>query len=550
MVQGDILRSSYMLEERLGKSPYAETWAAVTNEACVAAPAGLPVVVKILSLGDMPEWKGYDHFERETAALKALHHPAVPKYIDSFRHDGDDSQGTEHRLCLVMEKVPGRSLATELEAGRRWTEPEIELIFAQILSILAYLQAIRPPIIHRDISPKNLILKPDGSIALVDFSGVQDAVRLAYRDTTTMMGSAGYAPLEQISGRATVRSDLYATAATVAQLLTLTHPSDLPLKGLKPDPAALVDLSPRLAYVLDSYLDPDETLRNLPVDLAVEILRGSRPVPSSGTEAGETQAGRGRGTWGKWKESSGGQEFASGEGKGWKAEGWKAEGRLDKALARLADLAAERLEHESGDGADHEGYDDGYEGPDDAHDSYGQDKDGVGSPPVLPADSKVLLEVDNETLHLFIPRSSFLSPSFLAGGFFAVIWLGFVAFWTFMALAMGAPLFFPLFSLPFWAVGIFLVKALLQPALTNFDISMTKEGGVLLTEEFVRKKVRHWPFSDLGSCSVQRSAVTQNGRTDMELALELGTKTVRFGKSLSSRERKTIAKAINAWRKP
>ncbi|MDX9957226.1 MAG: protein kinase [Spirochaetia bacterium] len=539
MQQGDVLQSCYVLEERIGKSPYAETWAAVTNEACVTAQAGLPVVVKILSLGDMPEWKGYDHFEKETAALKAMRHPAVPKYIDSFRHDGDDSQGSEHRLCLVMERVPGRSIAAELEAGRRWTEPEIELMFAEILSILAYLQALRPPIIHRDINPKNLILKPDGSIALVDFSGVQDAVRLAYRDTATMLGSAGYAPLEQISGRATVRSDLYATAATVAQLLTLTHPSDLPMKGLRLDPAALVDLSPRLAFVLDNYLQPDESLRNLPIDLAVEVLRGSRPVPSSvpssASRTGKSQTGRegarphswrGKGAWGNWKESAEGQD----------PDRWSSGSRLDNALARLADLAAERMEEASEEGSGPEEYDNGHEG-----DDAGQ--------LALPADSKVVLEADNETFHLSIPRSNFLSPSFLAGGFFAVIWLGFVAFWTFMAIAMGAPLFFPLFSLPFWAVGIFLVKALLQPALTSIDLIMTREGGVLLTEVFAKKKVRHWPLSDLGNCSVKRSAVTQNGRADMELALELGTKTIRFGKALSPRERKVIARTINVWRK-
>jgi serine/threonine protein kinase len=534
MVQGDVLQSCYVLEERLGKSPYAETWAAVTNEACVAAPAGLAVVVKILSLGDLPEWKGYDHFEKETAALKAMRHPAVPKYIDSFRHDGDGSPGTEdgseHRLCLVMERVPGCSLAAELETGRRWTEPEIEQMFAEVLSILAYLQALRPPIIHRDINPRNLILKPDGAISLVDFSGVQDAVRLAYRDTATMIGSAGYAPLEQISGRATVRSDLYSAAATIAQLLTLTHPSDLPLKGLKLDPAALVDLSPRLACVLDNYLQPDEGLRNLPVDAAVEILRGSRPVPStvrsSAPGAMQRQSVWGKGDSSSWMETAGSQEPAA----------WQGGSRLDKALARLADLAAQRMESAAEERMDREDYDD--EG--------GVDGSGI---PVLPADSRVVLEMDDESLHLTIPRSRILSPSFLAGGFFAVIWLGFVAFWTFMAIAMGAPLFFPLFSLPFWAVGIFLVKALLQPVLTSIDLSMSREGGVLLAEEFARKKVRHWPLSDLGSCSVKRSAVTQNGKADMELALELGTKTIRFGRSLSPRERKVIARAINTWRK-
>jgi eukaryotic-like serine/threonine-protein kinase len=509
MLQGTILQSCYVLEERLGTSPFAQTWAAVTNEACVAAPAGVPVVVKILSLGEMPEWKGYDYFERETAALKAMRHPAVPKYIDSFRLDAEANPGGDHRLCLVMERVPGRSLAAELEAGRRWTEPEIEQMFAEILSILTYLQALRPPIIHRDINPRNLILKPDGSIALVDFSGVQDAVRLAYRDTSTMLGSAGYAPLEQIAGRASVRSDLYAAAATVAQLLTLTHPSDLPLKGLKPDPAALVDLSPRLAYVLGNYLQPDEALRNLPPDTAIEILRGSLPLPSSAPPAvpktGVKLAGSG-------------------------------EGRLDKALARLADLAAERLEQES-----ERRY--GFEDQED-------ETEGEGSTaPALPGDSAVVLESTAESFRLSIPRSSFLTPSFMASGFFALIWLGFVAFWTFMAIAMGAPLFFPLFSLPFWAVGIFLVKSLLQPVLTKFEINMSKEGGVLLTEEFVGKKLRHWPLSELGSCSVKRSGVTHNGRADMELALELGTKTIRFGRSLSPRERKIIARAINAWRK-
>jgi hypothetical protein len=41
MLQGDVLGSCYVLEERLGKSPYAETWAAVTNEACVTAAGWL-----------------------------------------------------------------------------------------------------------------------------------------------------------------------------------------------------------------------------------------------------------------------------------------------------------------------------------------------------------------------------------------------------------------------------------------------------------------------------------------------------------------------------
>ncbi len=502
MKSGELLRSSYRLEERLGKSPYAETWAAAATEGCTALPAGSLVVIKILALGDMPDWKGYESFEREAAALKALKHPAIPRYVDSFRLDEADG----HRLCLVMERMPGRSLAAELESGRRWTEADIEALFVELLSILAYLQALRPPIIHRDVNPKNLIVRPDGSLALVDFSGVQDAVRLAYRDSFSMMGSAGYAPLEQISGRAGTRSDLYAAAATMATLLTRKHPSDLPRKGLRIDPGALVELSPRLLYVLENYLDPDEERRDLPIAEAVALLRGERDIPGSAEKLSAIPAGT---------------ALSAG-----RAAPMADESALSRALAKLAELAADRM------------------GAADAED--GEDE---GTVPALPTDSRVRLRYDQDSLSLSIPRGSPLSPGFLGGGVFAVFWLGFVAFWTFMAVASGAPLFFPLFSLPFWAVGIVLVRTLLKPVLSRVDIEMTKEGGVLVRESFFGTRTRHWPLEDLGSCRNAPALISQKGRTDLELVLELGTKSLRFGSALSNRERSAIARSVNAWRK-
>jgi hypothetical protein len=161
----------------------------------------------------------------------------------------------------------------------------------------------------------------------------------------------------------------------------------------------------------------------------------------------------------------------------------------------------------------------------------------------------VTLRFDRDSLSLSIPRGSPLSPGFIGGGFFTVFWLGFVAFWTFMAIAMGAPLFFPLFSLPFWAVGIGMARAILKPVLSRVDIELTREGGVLVRESFMRTRTRHWPLEDLGSCRNAPALISQKGRTDLELALELGTKTIRFGSALSNRERAAIARSINAWRK-
>jgi hypothetical protein len=129
-----------------------------------------------------------------------------------------------------------------------------------------------------------------------------------------------------------------------------------------------------------------------------------------------------------------------------------------------------------------------------------------------------------------------------------VFWLGFVAFWTFSALAMGAPIFFAMFSLPFWAVGIFLVRVLLKPALTAVTATFTREGGLIFEERFMgRSRIRSWQLSDLGSCRIENSPVSQNGRHERDIVLETGAKTVRFGRAISERERKAVAAAVNSW---
>jgi len=505
MKSGDAVGGVYVLTERLGTSPFGETWAAIAGDACTRAAPGTELVLKSLSLDEALDWKSLGRIETEAAALKAMSHPAVPRYVDSFMVDEPDS----HAFVLVMERMPGRSLAAEIETGRRFSEAEIEAMLADLLSVLAYLHALRPPIIHRDVNPKNIILRPDGSVALVDFSGVQDAVRLAYRDTSTMLGTAGYAPLEQVSGRATVRSDLYATAATAAFLVTRMHPSDLPVANMRIDPGAVVELSPRLGYVLDSYLDPDESKRTLaPLDAAA-ILSGTVPVPGTAARHGPEGIS---GTFGK-----------------------------------LAERLAERLESSL---PERYGDDSGIPEPTFGADTVPRASSGQrGHAPVtLPSDSRVRLSSTPELLSLAIPRTGFKSPGFWFSSGFTVFWLGFVAFWTFSALAMGAPVFFVLFSLPFWATGVFLVRVMLKPALTDVSATFTRDGGLVLEERFLGKpRVRTWPLSDIGACRVENSPVSQNGRHERDIVLETGAKTVRFGRALSERERRAIAATLSAW---
>ncbi len=95
-----------------------------------------------------------------------------------------------------MQFIPGDDLATMLERSNAPTPLADALRWAdQLLDALEYLHTRRPPLIHRDIKPRNLKLRADGAITLLDFGlakGATDASLLGY--------TLAYAPLEQIRG--------------------------------------------------------------------------------------------------------------------------------------------------------------------------------------------------------------------------------------------------------------------------------------------------------------------------------------------------------------
>jgi len=288
---GDTI-GTYVLDRRLGKGVTASTWLAHlaqdtpsavaenvrsengTAESSCAAPL---VVLKIFDLAETSSWKPLDQFKREADILRTLNHPRIPKYIESF----DLAQEGHFEFVLVMQYIEGETIESHVSSGKKFTEAHIEQMLAELADILAYIGSLRPPIVHRDINPRNLILQPDGHIALVDFSGVQDAIRSALYPGATLVGTAGYIPVEQVSGRATHRSDLYGAAATAVFMLTGRNPAELPMRNLKVDLSGLLYLSPSLAYVLDNWLDPDPDRRFLSAAKAAAILRGEEPVPTA-----------------------------------------------------------------------------------------------------------------------------------------------------------------------------------------------------------------------------------------------------------------------------
>ena len=98
----------------------------------------------------------------EADVLKNLHHPCLPQVFDFLEADGD--------VYTVMDYIPGNSFKEYLDAGTEFKEKSVLIWARQICATLSYLHSQKPPIIHSDLKPGNIMLKPDGNICLIDFN--------------------------------------------------------------------------------------------------------------------------------------------------------------------------------------------------------------------------------------------------------------------------------------------------------------------------------------------------------------------------------------------
>lgn len=244
---GDIIQAKYRIISILGKGGTA-----ITYEAADTTQENLTVAIKVLSLKQAQDWKIVELFEREVKVLKSLNHPQIPNYLDSFTIDTD----ADRQFFLVQELISGKSLATLIEQGWRFQEEEVKNIAQKILEILTYLHSFRPPIIHRDIKPQNIIRTDEGEIYLVDLGAVQDVYRHTVARGATFVGTIDYISPEQIRGQASFASDLYSLGCTLLYLLIRRSPSELPVKRMKIDFRSSLDISKQFADWLDTILEP------------------------------------------------------------------------------------------------------------------------------------------------------------------------------------------------------------------------------------------------------------------------------------------------------
>jgi serine/threonine-protein kinase len=232
--------------------------------------------------------KAQELFQREATVLYKLQHPQIPRFREQFHIK---LEGKEY-LFLVQDYIEGQTYNAILNArkqqGLRFTELEIRQLLELILPVLDYIHALG--VIHRDISPDNLILRTfDQLPVLIDFGGVKQIVAVVASQyyqpgiatpppAATLLGKVGFAPPEQMqTGAVSPHSDLYALAVTAIVLLTGKQPQELVDNyNLSWQWRREITLSPLLGQVLDQMLAPRPGDR---YQSAQQVLEALNPTP-------------------------------------------------------------------------------------------------------------------------------------------------------------------------------------------------------------------------------------------------------------------------------
>ncbi|WP_272058189.1 serine/threonine-protein kinase, partial [Nodularia spumigena] len=223
---GTVLRNRYKIINLLGSGGFGDTY--------LAEDLGIPInpkpkcVVKRLKTHNLTDeqldWVK-NSFEQEAVTLYNLGnlHPQIPKLSEYFQ--------VGNEFYLVQGFIDGDDLTKIITPGKKFPETEVIQLLAKILEVLVVVH--QQNIIHRDISPKNIMRRRlDGKIMLIDFGAVkQIMVQNSGQTSLTMaVGTPGFIPWEQFNGKPKLASDIYAVGMVGVQALT-----GIPPKLLKED---------------------------------------------------------------------------------------------------------------------------------------------------------------------------------------------------------------------------------------------------------------------------------------------------------------------------
>ena len=198
----EIIGGRYEKLGRLGMGSFGEVWK-------VRDIAEIPPSIYVAKI---PLSKNFNaKIEKEAHILERLsEHSCVPKFREIIKE--------KNKTMLIQEFVVGKTLYEVIE--RELTNKEVESVVIQLTDVVAYAHDLE--IIHRDIKPGNVMVRPDGTITLLDFGAAKELKGKTFSKTVT--GSRPYMSPEQIMGKSQRRSDVWAIGVVMYVLYTGMFP--------------------------------------------------------------------------------------------------------------------------------------------------------------------------------------------------------------------------------------------------------------------------------------------------------------------------------------
>ena len=244
---------------------------------CREVAAARDVALKELHVAHLDDWKRLELFEREAKVLAGLRHHAIPEVFESIELEEDGRVV----LILVQELIDGLSLARRMEEGPALGQTELIQLTLGVLDVLEYLHGRSPPVYHRDIKPSNIVVRPTGAPVLVDFGSVTHGWRPAGAAGSTVTGTFGYMPPEQLLGQVGPTSDLYALGATLLHLLSGRSPTDFSFDSGRIEVPEDLPAPDPLRRLVCALLEPAPNRRPATVKDARAILLGQAGAQST-----------------------------------------------------------------------------------------------------------------------------------------------------------------------------------------------------------------------------------------------------------------------------
>jgi hypothetical protein len=253
---GDVVAERYEIRALLGRGGMGEVYEAVDRR------LDRTVALKVLRPELARDRRLLARFRREARTSARLAHPGIVAVHDVGEHGG--------RAFIVMEFVAGRTLARAIDQQGPMAPALAARIGAEAADALAH--AHERGIVHRDVSPGNVMVTPGGAVKILDF-GIARAARgsSARSGSPTVHGTAAYVAPEQARGEAAdQRADVYALGAVLYELISGRPPladttteltghaasrTPAPLRGVRPD------VPPALEAVVMRCLAEDPTAR-------------------------------------------------------------------------------------------------------------------------------------------------------------------------------------------------------------------------------------------------------------------------------------------------